>query len=233
MRDGPAAGAHPDGPVVWSMELGPLKNRAYLFGDGAVHEAVLIDVGQGPDAFLDRVKDEGWTVTGLFATHAHFDHIGGLSVAQTVTGASIRVPWGEAEWLFDPEKNLSAWFARRLGDESMCVALDRTAVVVPMQAEAVFSVGRFQVRSISTPGHSPDARCYLAAEAHVLFTGDTLFAGTVGRSDLPGSDPGRLAASLRLVAEAGPADTVVLPGHGPPTSLGHEQATNPYLAFLP
>ncbi len=217
-------------PVIESMELGPLENQAYLLGDAQTREAILVDIGSSPGAFLDRVDAGGWTVTGLVATHAHFDHIAGLKEAQDRTGAPVRVPAGEAEWLFDPEKNLSALFAAGMGTSSFRVTLPTETVVRPLREGEIFSVGRHEVRVLSTPGHTPDSRCLYVLDAECVLTGDTLFAGAVGRTDLPGGDSDRLHASLRLLLTTLSDFVRVLPGHGPETRLGLERDKNPYLA---
>lgn len=216
-------------PVVRTRALGPLAANAYLFGDPVTHEAVLIDVGQDPELFLRDIDAEGWRVTALLVTHAHFDHIGGLAAAWRATRAPVYVAPEERAWLVSAEDNLSASFAAMIGDAGARVVLPSTLPVTTWQEGDTLRVGRFDLAVLTTPGHTPGSVCLVCRQAGVCFTGDTLFRGTVGRTDLPGGDARRLAASLAHLIEALDADTVLLPGHGAPTRLGDERETNAYL----
>jgi hydroxyacylglutathione hydrolase len=214
--------------VAWGMPLGPLLANAYLIGDESTREAVVVDPGQDPGPFVARLRDEGWRVRGLVCTHAHFDHIGGADALQAATGAPLYVPAAERDWPFDPERNLSA---------SLAAAGVDVVRLAGVECEGIddgwsMHVGEARIVAVATPGHTPGSlSLYVPAlgESGAVFTGDTLFAGSVGRSDLPGGDGERLMASIRdRLLTLAPA-TVVLPGHGRSTTIEEERLFNPFL----
>ncbi len=210
------------------MPLGPLAANAYLIGDEGTREAVVIDPGQEPEPLLARIADEGWRVTALLCTHAHFDHIGGALALQEATGAILHVPAPERAWLEAPMSNLSAALAAAGVPEVRLSGI---------RAEGVgdgfwLALGSGVVEALSTPGHTPGGLSFYApglGEGGAVFTGDSLFAGTIGRTDLPGGDAVRLLASIRERLLTLPPATAVLPGHGRATTVEDERLLNPYL----
>ena len=198
-------------------------------GDEATGEALVIDAGQEPGPLLERLRDERWHVVAVLATHAHFDHIGGAAAVQAETGATLYAPAAEIAWLTDPLRNLSAPLEKA---GIAAVRLD------DVRAEGItggreFHVGNGVVRALATPGHTPGGLSFQVPDlgrTGAVFTGDSLFAGTIGRTDLPGGDAAELLASIRRELLALPGETTVLPGHGRATTVEEERMLNPFLA---
>ncbi|CAM3467522.1 MBL fold metallo-hydrolase [Hydrogenibacillus schlegelii] len=199
--------------------LGAIQENAYALFDDAHKEAVVIDPGADPEPLIEAVR--GYRVAYLLLTHAHFDHIAGLEALKKATGAPILIHPQEAGWLRDPELNGSAFFP------------DLTARVVapnadrPVEDGDVFPFARRTLKVLHVPGHSPGSVAYLIDE--VVFTGDALFAGGIGRTDLPGGDHAALLRSVREKLYPLPPETRVYPGHGPETTIGRERTSNPFV----
>lgn len=216
--------------LAWGMPVGPLMANAFLVGDEASREAVVIDPGQEPEPFLRRVGEEGWRVVAVLVTHAHFDHIGGSAAVLLATHAPLFVPAAERDWLFDPLRNQSAALAV---PGLPAVRLDPRLDIRTAQAGDRWSLGGEAVLALGTPGHTPDGLSYHVprlGDGGAVFTGDTLFAGTIGRTDRHGGNAEQLIDSVRRVLLALPGETVVLPGHGRSTTVEEERLFNPYLA---
>lgn len=206
--------------AVDQLSLGQIGTNCYLVrtGAGAPHAAV-IDPGDSAGEIVARLADLGAACAAILLTHSHFDHFGALADLAERTGAPV--------WL--PERELDVF--RRPGDFYPGFPLRpyEGAATALSGGETVEAAGiSFQVRDV--PGHSPGHVSYYADGA--LFSGDVLFAGSVGRTDLPFADWETLLESIRSLAEAYPPETVVYSGHGPATTLGDELARNPFLAEL-
>jgi glyoxylase-like metal-dependent hydrolase (beta-lactamase superfamily II) len=156
-------------------------------------------------------------------THAHFDHIGGVEAVRAATGAPVYVHRAEADWLTDPQKNGSALFPGL--DLIRCQPADRLLE----GGETMKWIGR-EFRVIHTPGHSPGSVTFRLDDQ--VFSGDVLFAGSIGRTDLPGGDYETLMRSIHDVLMEMPEETRVYPGHGPATTIGREQASNPFVTGM-
>ena len=193
------------------MPLGAYQTNCYLVAREGAADAVVIDPGDEPDAVLRALAEQSWTARGILVTHAHLDHIGAVKGVAEAAGVPVWIPRGEADALRDfPPAPYAADHLVDGGDTVSVAGIDFTTHLVP--------------------GHTVASIAY-AADG-VVFSGDVLFQGSVGRTDLAGGDEATLLASIRRLAEALPADTVVLPGHGPPTTLERELATNPFLGAL-
>jgi hydroxyacylglutathione hydrolase len=166
---------------------------------------LVVDPGAEPERILDEIATRELETSAILVTHGHVDHVGGVASVAAATGARVYMPAGEADRLSEPPD----------------VALEGGEELV---------IGPFSVRVLAVPGHSPAHVAYLVED--VLLCGDVLFAGSVGRTDIEGSDPATLDRSLRLLVETLPPETRVYPGHGPETTLARERATNPFLAAL-
>lgn len=207
---------------VEQLPLGPIGTNCYLVragaGAGASEAAVVDPSGDAADLRLTLAR-LGARCAGILVTHGHWDHLVGVAGLAEGTGAPVYMPAGERTLLESP------------------AAFTPAGVSVPPYAPDVLLEGgeRIEVAGIafdvlSVPGHSPAHVAYHADGS--LFSGDVLFAGSVGRTDLPGADWNTLLGSLRLLMDTLPPETVVYPGHGPVTTLGAELARNPFLAEL-
>lgn len=196
---------------VVQIPLGPYRTNCYLVAREGGSEAAVIDPGDDSGTVLGVLADRGWTPVAVLVTHGHSDHLGAVKGVAEARGLEVWMPDDEADELrtldpggHDPDHLLE-------GGETISVAgIDFDTMLVP--------------------GHSPASIAY-HADGH-LFSGDVLFAGSVGRTDFAGGDADTLVASIGRLMDAYPADTVVLPGHGPVTSLGAERAGNPFLGAL-
>jgi len=188
-------------------------------------EAIIIDPGDEVDALIARARQSAATVKGILLTHAHLDHITGVGRAK----AAFDVPvWLHRDdlFLYDALVEQGLMFGIRLERQPPVDAFYEPGVA--------FRFGEYVVDIWHTPGHCPGGVCLAIGSAHAadreLFVGDTLFAGSIGRTDLPGGDHATLLRSIREVLFSFPAETKVHPGHGPDTTIGRETQTNPFLS---
>lgn len=203
--------------VEW-VTVGPFQENCYLLSDESTRRGVLIDPGDEAPRIAAMVRASRVTLDAIWLTHAHLDHIGAI--------AAIKRDWGAVPVLLHPD-DLPLY--HRASQQAAFYGLPFEQPADPEREIAngdVLTVGaeRFTVRH--TPGHSPGHVVF--AGDKLMLGGDLLFAGSIGRTDLPFSNPDAMEASLGLVATFDPA-TIVYPGHGPPTSIGAELATNPFL----
>ena len=206
---------------VEQLSLGPMGTNCYVVRrDAGSSEAAVVDPSGDATELRLTLARLGTRCTGILVTHGHFDHLLGVADLAEGTGAPVHMPEGERALLETPQSaHTPAGVTVRAHAPEVLVAGGETVEVAGIA---------FQV--LSVPGHSPGHVAYYADEC--LFSGDVLFAGSVGRTDLLGADWETLLASIRSLAETLPAETVVYPGHGPITTLGGELARNPFLAEL-
>ncbi|WP_321823276.1 MBL fold metallo-hydrolase [Pyramidobacter piscolens] len=202
------------------IPLGPLWTNSYVIDDGR-GTAFCIDAGGDPADVLGYLRNERLKLAAIVLTHCHMDHILGCAALKKATGAVLYAPADDEPLLADPNRNLAGEF----GYEIEAVQPDRL-----VRDGDVFSVGGISLTALHTPGHTPGSTCYVAEQdgEKLLVSGDTLFARSIGRTDLTGGDREAMSRSLaRLNAIAG--DMPVLPGHGPETTLQKEREWNPFL----
>lgn len=212
---------HDDGSTparcgVLTLSLGALGTNCHLFWDAVGREAAIIDPGDESGRILDAVNRLRLKPEVIINTHGHGDHIGANGAVRTATGARLLIHAEDCRLLADASANLSSSFGPPL------ISPPADGLLTDGQQ---LNIGRLRMQVLSTPGHTPGSVC-LFGEG-LLFSGDTLFAGSVGRTDFPGGDPRRLEASLRRLRSL-PAGTRVYPGHGPSTDLEREFASNPF-----
>jgi hydroxyacylglutathione hydrolase len=207
-------------PTVDRLTLGPLATNCYVVrSDPAATEGVVVDPSGTASEIRLALASVGARCAAIVVTHGHFDHILGLADLAEGTGAPVHAPAAERSVLEQPDRYVPAGIVVR----------PWTPDVLLEGAEQLELAGmRFDVFSV--PGHSPGHLAY--AVDTTVFSGDVLFAGSVGRTDLPGGDWPSLLDSIRLLATSLPDETAVHPGHGPSTTIGQELATNPFLAEL-
>jgi hydroxyacylglutathione hydrolase len=200
--------------------VGPFEENAYIVVDEATNRAVLIDPGAEPEQIVAMVRESGATLDAIWLTHAHLDHIGAI--------AGVRRQWKVPVHLHPDDLPLY----ERATDQADVygVAFEQPENPdVELSDGDVLHVGGLRFEVIHTPGHSPGHVVFRSED--MVFGGDLLFAGSIGRTDFPLSDPRRMSASLARSCELDDA-TIIHPGHGPSTTIGKERATNPFLAGI-
>ena len=201
----------------------PFAENTYIVWQSGSSEAVVIDPGFDPEPVLEKLADEALTVRLILNTHGHVDHIAGnADLKAAFPDAPLVIGAGDAEMLTNPMLNLS-------GLSGVDIRSPRADRLV-REGEVIEAAGiRFEVFDI--PGHSPGHVVYLVREdPPVVFGGDVLFRGSIGRTDFPGGDLEQLLAGIRAKLWPLPDDTIVYSGHGPVTTVGHEKRLNPFLA---
>lgn len=205
---------------VDGLSLGPIGTNCYVVrGDAAASEAVVVDPSGDATELRLTLARLGAKCSAILVTHGHWDHLVGVADLAEGTGAPVHMPEGERALLEIPESFTPASVPLRAYVPDVLLAGGETIEAADISFEV-----------LAVPGHSPAHLAYHADAC--LFSGDVLFAGSVGRTDLPGADWDTLLASIRTLVERFPPDTVVYPGHGPTTTLGDELARNPFLAEL-
>jgi hydroxyacylglutathione hydrolase len=208
---------------VRMFTVGPVAENTYIFRREGSDRALIVDPGDEPDKLLAAIEALGVTLEGIILTHTHFDHVGAVAPVAKATGAEVWVPEAEKFVLED----IMAW-----------VPWPGFGPFESYDAEHTLSGGDklelagFEIDVLFTPGHSPGHMTFSIPDEMVIFSGDVLFQGSVGRTDLPGGDWGTLLESIRSLVDGLPEGTTVYPGHMGVTSLGAERAGNPFLAEL-
>lgn len=205
--------------VFARFEVGPLACNCYIVGDPDTREAIVIDPGGDIEVLASSLHEKGLTVTGIVATHAHFDHL--------LAARSLRDLTGAAFYMHRADRPLLDWY-QESGRMFLGLELGPPPEIDIVADEGdVLSAGAVELKVIHTPGHSPGS--ITLASPELLFSGDTLFAGSIGRSDLPGGDTATLIGVIKDKLFSFSDDTTVLPGHGPETTVGEERRTNPFV----
>jgi hydroxyacylglutathione hydrolase len=202
------------------LPVGPLLCNCSVVGDEASREAIVIDPGDDLDEILVLIQKHHLQVKQIVITHAHIDHVGGAMKLRALTGAPILLNQNDYALLKMLDVQ-AAWIGVATPGK---VEIDRTLG----QADVV-KAGSLEGQVLHTPGHTEGSICLYFPAEKKLIAGDTLFAGSIGRTDLPGGSFEKILHSLHDRVLALPDETVVVPGHGPLTTIGEERASNPFL----
>jgi hydroxyacylglutathione hydrolase len=202
------------------IPVGPLQCNCSIIGDEESRDAIVIDPGDDIEQVMAVVRKHNLTVKQIAVTHAHIDHVGGAMKLKELTGAPILLNQNDSALL----KMLpvqATWIGVKPPGK---VTIDE-----PLRDADKILVGSHEATVIHTPGHTQGSVCLYFPAEKTLIAGDTLFAGSIGRTDLPGGDYKQIITSLHDRVLALPDETLVVPGHGPNTSIGDERETNPFL----
>lgn len=211
---------------VRMFTVGPIQENCYLVrASDEATEAILVDPGAEADRLLGAIEELGATLAGILLTHTHFDHVGAVAELAEATGAEVWVPELEHEILrtFDQVMEQRGGMFAQFGPFRPFDAQHRVS------GGDVVELAGLTFDVVFAPGHSPGHVVYAPREAAILLSGDVLFQGSIGRTDLPGGDHARLLQSIQELIDHFPAETTVLPGHMGITTLGQEAQTNPFL----
>ena len=230
------------------LPVGPLQCNCSLLGDEASGEAIVVDPGDEVQRILNLANKHHLSIKQIIITHAHIDHIAGAHRLKQLTGAPIlynqrdlplvKMMDMQAAWLgmqtpevMPPDEDLTDGRIIAVGihPSQASAASDSPSPMVPTLPDPPRPQPGLTGQVLLTPGHTPGSLCVYLRDQNLLLAGDTLFAGSIGRTDLPGGDHNTLLRSIRAKIFPLPDETVVLPGHGPRTTVGEERATNPFL----
>jgi glyoxylase-like metal-dependent hydrolase (beta-lactamase superfamily II) len=203
------------GLTVQTIPVGPFQVNCHLAWDPDTRRGVVIDPGDEPEAIVDAITEAGFTPAAVLLTHGHVDHIRGVGGVSAAYRVPVYIHPGDRALYLSRSNALPPWLPAATG--------------LPEPVTALPECGGIALRVLETPGHTPGGVCFYAAEAGVLFSGDTLFCGGVGRTDLPGGSMAALERSIRTVLYVLPSATRVYPGHGDGTTIGDEVHSNPFV----
>ncbi len=205
--------------MVKGIVVGLFQENCWVVGSRRTRAGVVIDPGDEPERILELARDLGVEVRYIINTHAHLDHIMAVPAVQRATGAHFLLHPADREVAAQAGQSAARWLGRAVEPPP--------APDAPLQDGDVVEVDGLRLQVIHTPGHTPGSVCFYTDG--LLFSGDTLFYGSVGRTDLPGGNHAQLMNSIIDKLLALPDDTIVLPGHMLETRIGHERQTNPFI----
>ena len=210
--------------IIETRAVEPFLKNGYVLGCEETREGVVIDPGDEVGLLLSAVETHGLTIRYILLTHAHLDHVTGVAGAKKALGAPVGLHRSD-NFLYEQVVQQGLMFGLQVKPQP--------AVDFFYEGEGPLKFGRHEAWVYHTPGHCPGGVCLAVGREgdanRTLFVGDTLFAGSIGRTDLPGGDHTTLLASIRTVLFKFPDPTVVHSGHGPATTIGREKRTNPFL----
>lgn len=204
--------------ILKTLAVGELGANCYILGCPETKVGAVIDPGGNGQYILETAEKMGLKIAYILNTHGHVDHIAANGAVKEATGAKLLIHSQDVPMLTDPALNLSSF----LGQNVISPTADQI-----LEDGDLIKVGQIELKVIHTPGHTPGGICLKTAVE--VFSGDTLFAGSVGRTDFPGGNSQTLLTSIRERLLVYPNDLTVYPGHGPSSSLGEERMSNPFL----
>ena len=209
--------------IIDTLVLGDFQTNCFCVRQNEeVSECLIIDPGMGAEVLVQMLTEKGYTPIEILLTHGHADHIGGVeSLRQHWPGVRVSIHKEDAGMLTNPAENLSLMAGVRVQALSAEVLLN--------SEDIYYEAAGLRFKVLHTPGHTPGGICLYASDEDILFAGDTLFAGSVGRSDFPGGDHRMLIDMIRQKLLILPQKTMVYTGHGPATTIGNEKESNPFL----
>jgi len=208
---------------VEMLTVGPVAENCFLVRPQGGDRLIIIDPGEEAERILAAVEATGASVEAILITHCHFDHIGAVAPVAAATGAPVYCPEFEVPILAD----IMRWVPWEGFGPYESYEADEV-----VNGDETLELAGLELEVVHTPGHSPGHVTYAVRGEPAIFSGDVLFQGSVGRTDLPGSDGATLLASLGKLLDTFPDETVVHPGHMGLTTIGAERATNPFLSSL-
>lgn len=199
--------------------LGSVYTNCYFLKNKDTNELLIIDPADAPEQIFQKVEEMEGKPVGILLTHGHYDHILAVMTVKERWGIPVYACREEEALLADPMKNLSAYSMKSC-------AIEPDELLDDLQ---VIEAAGFSIQMLHTPGHTKGSCCYYLAEEEVLFSGDTLFYGSVGRTDFPGGSTAEIVRSLHKLVDNLPEDTTVYPGHDTSTTIGYEKRYNPFV----
>jgi hydroxyacylglutathione hydrolase len=207
--------------ILETFPVGPLQCNCTILGDPVTHEAIVIDPGEEISRIHRRLSELGLKVTQILITHAHIDHVGGALLLKRLTGAPILLNENDLALL-----QMMDMQADWLGVETP----ETESPDASLQDGLKVGLDSYPAQVLHTPGHTQGSVCLYFKPLKLLVAGDTLFSGSIGRTDLPGGNSKQILDSIHSRLLVLPEDTHVLPGHGPITTIGQEKERNPFLS---
>jgi len=203
--------------LIKRIVTGIIEENCYIVSLNG--KALIIDPGDEPSKIKDEIEELEVRPIAILLTHTHYDHIGAVEDIRQAYGIPVYVSPLEQDWLGDPQKNFSSTKERlvKVGEAENEFVMEK-----------IYELDGFRFKVVPTPGHSPGSVSFLFEDELVAFTGDALFKGSVGRTDLPGSEPEKLLSGIRKYLFVLPDETRIFPGHRDDSTIGHEKETNPY-----
>lgn len=199
--------------------LGMVYTNCYFLKNKETGELLLVDPADAPEKIVQKIEEMQAKPVGILLTHGHYDHILAVEDIKEKYGLKVYACSKEQEMLREPSMNMSGY-----GGRATSIKPD-----VLLNDLEVFTAAGFSVQMIHTPGHTPGSCCYYLKDEGVLFSGDTLFYGSVGRTDFPGGSTADIVRSLHKLVDNLPEETEVFPGHDASTTIGYEKRYNPFV----
>lgn len=202
---------------VKQIETGSIQENCYIVYKK--NEALLIDPGNDKEKIVNEIENLGVQPLAILLTHTHYDHIGALEDLRQDYSIPVYVSPEEQEWLSDPQLNLSIYSDHEISAEP---------AELTFKSSETIEIGSFSFKIVHTPGHSPGGVSFIFEEGKCVFSGDALFKGSIGRTDLPGCEPEKLVPAVKDKLFSLPDDYIVYPGHLASTTIAYEKRTNPF-----